>query len=266
MLVRNVSLQDLIAKMINDAKYAWPTTNPPQRPQSTLITLAFNIAYQSILLWNMHLKMHTIVLFNQLSKTFQVSTESWIFFFFMWSRSYSLHTYTGIESMKHDMCSNLCIGFTGPFEDLNNCPVCAGSWWNQARLKATNGWVKVPVKMFTTIPLGPQLQSLYWDPNMAQKMNYLHIWTQQILDEIECTQQISQINNIAMDGDYLGGVLAGDIKENNFVLITSIDGAQLYENKDSNCWLYIWIVFNLPPDQCYRKIHVHPGGFIPGPR
>jgi hypothetical protein len=116
------------------------------------------------------------------------------------------------------------------------------------------------------IPLGPQLQSLYRDPNMAQQMNYPHIRTQRILDEIKRTQQISQIDDIAMGWDYLGRVLAGNIKENNIVLMTSMDSAQLYEDKDSDCWLYIWIVFNLPPDRRYRKIHVLPGGFIPGPK
>ena len=66
--------------------------------------------------------------------------------------------------------------------------------------------------------------------------------------------------------NYLGGVLAGDIKQNDIVLMTSMDGAQLYEDKDSDCWLYLWIVVNLPPDQRYCKIHVLLGGFIPGPK
>ena len=47
--------------------------------------------------------------------------------------------------------------------------------------------------------------------------------------------------------------------------MVSLDGAQLYEDKESDCWLYIWIVINLPPDKRYRKTHVLPGGFIPGP-
>ena len=49
--------------------------------------------------------------------------------------------------------------------------------------------------------------------------------------------------------DYLGGVLAGNIKEHDVVLMASLDGAQLYEDKDSDCWLYLWVVLNLPPDR-----------------
>lgn len=65
--------------------------------------------------------------------------------------------------------------------------------------------------------------------------------------------------------DYLGPVLDGHIKENDIVLMVLIDGAQLYEHKDSDCWMYIWVLVNLSPDKQYKKIHVRPGGFIPGP-
>lgn len=49
------------------------------------------------------------------------------------------------------------------------------------------------------------------------------------------------------------------------VLFLSIDGAQLYEMKQSDCWIYIWVILDLPPDLRYKKKHVLPGGFIPGP-
>jgi hypothetical protein len=82
---------------------------------------------------------------------------------------------------------------------------------------------------------------------------------------MRATQTIPVIDDIAMGRDYLGAVLDGDIKENDIVLMVSLDGAQLYESKQSDCWMYIWIIVNLSPDKRYRKIHVRPGGFIPGP-
>ncbi len=45
----------------------------------------------------------------------------------------------------------------------------------------------------------------------------------------------------------------------------SMDGAQLYKGKKSDCWIYIWIILNLSPDRRYKKRYVVPGGFIPGP-
>ncbi|KAG1893061.1 uncharacterized protein F5891DRAFT_963520 [Suillus fuscotomentosus] len=32
--------------------------------------------------------------------------------------------YTGIKSITHDMCPDTCIAFTGPFTDLDQCPIC----------------------------------------------------------------------------------------------------------------------------------------------
>ena len=45
----------------------------------------------------------------------------------------------------------------------------------------------------------------------------------------------------------------------------AMDGAQLYQDKQSDCWIYMWVVFDLAPDLRYRKRYVLPGGFIPGP-
>ena len=45
----------------------------------------------------------------------------------------------------------------------------------------------------------------------------------------------------------------------------SLDGCQLYEHKTSDCWIYIWVILDLPPDLRYKKKHVLIGGFIPGP-
>ena len=30
----------------------------------------------------------------------------------------------GVYSMKHDMCPNTCIAYTGPFSNLSSCPIC----------------------------------------------------------------------------------------------------------------------------------------------
>ena len=46
----------------------------------------------------------------------------------------------------------------------------------------------------------------------------------------------------------------------------SIDGAQLFHNKKSDCWIYIWVILDLPPDECYKLWNVLPGGIIPGPQ
>ena len=57
----------------------------------------------------------------------------------------------------------------------------------------------------------------------------------------------------------------GLVTEYNSVLMLSIDDAQLYHSKQSDCWIYIWIVVDLTPDKCYKIQNILPGGVIPGP-
>ena len=173
--------------------------------------------------------------------------------------------YTGIEYVLHNMCLDSCVAFTGPFEDLNECPICGKSRWDEIKLRESNGQCKVPIRKFPTILLGPQLQAKYRDPDSARDMHWLHNRTRVILEEIRRTGTIPVIEDIAMGWDYLGAVLDGDIKPDNIVLVASLDGAQLYEDKDSDCWMYIFILVNLSPDKRYRKLQVLPGAFIPGP-
>ena len=45
----------------------------------------------------------------------------------------------------------------------------------------------------------------------------------------------------------------------------SLDGAQLYRDKESDCWIFVYIIHNLPPELRYTKRLVIPAGFIPGP-
>lgn len=68
-----------------------------------------------------------------------------------------------------------------------------------------------------------------------------------------------------MGHDYLSAVCAGDIQPHDIVLSVSIDGPQLYRKKQSDCWIYVWVIINLSPDKCYCKVNVLSGGFIPGP-
>ena len=48
------------------------------------------------------------------------------------------------------------------------------------------------------------------------------------------------------------------------VLLLSIDGAQLYQSKHSDCWIYIWVILDHAPDMCYKKKYILHGGFIRG--
>ncbi|KAF8576007.1 hypothetical protein K439DRAFT_1368393, partial [Ramaria rubella] len=55
-----------------------------------------------------------------------------------------------------------------------------------------------------------------------------------------------------------------DINEYDTVVMFGIDGTQLYQDKQSDCWIYIWIVIDFALDVRYKKMHVLPGGVLLG--
>lgn len=62
--------------------------------------------------------------------------------------------FTGVESIEHDMCSESCVAFTGPFSHLDNCPVCGHHRYDPIKLRTSGGRTKVALRKFVTIPLG----------------------------------------------------------------------------------------------------------------
>lgn len=171
---------------------------------------------------------------------------------------------TGVEEMKHDMCVNTCVGFTGPFESLDHCPECSEPRYNQEELEATGA--KVPRRQFSTIPVGQQLQAIHRSPEGAVALQYRNIQTQQIFDELNQSNGSKESYDDFFDGSqYLEAVNEGKIKPEDHVLMFSTDGAQLFKNKQSDCWMSIWVVLDRSPETRYQKRYVLPGVVIPGP-
>jgi hypothetical protein len=57
----------------------------------------------------------------------------------------------------------------------------------------------------------------------------------------------------------------GCFKKTDITLQFSIDGAQLCCDQQSEAWVFIWVIHNLPPELRYKKTFVIPGAIIPGP-
>ncbi|TFK65049.1 hypothetical protein BDN72DRAFT_773869 [Pluteus cervinus] len=158
--------------------------------------------------------------------------------------------FTNVTHVKTDMCPKGCLAFTGPFKDDTTCSRCGAS-----RYKSGPG--EVPRKQFSTIPLAPQIQALWRHPSSAKDMRYL-------LDQTE-NLDTSILEDFCHSSDFLSLFDQGKIQENDVFLIFSLDGAQLYRDKASDCWFFIWIILNLSPNLRYKKRYVIPGGFVPGP-
>lgn len=77
--------------------------------------------------------------------------------------------------------------------------------------------------------------------------------------------KLREYNNTTCGSDYLEAVQTGKIANHDVLVQLSLDGAQLYCDKESDCWIFVYIIHNLPPDLRYKKRFVIPAGFIPGP-
>ena len=176
---------------------------------------------------------------------------------------------TGITSIVHDMCINSCLAYTGPFSELLTCPYCG-----EPRYEAPSSGshrhknVHLPRQQFHTIPIGPQIQAQWRSPAGAREAKYRSYRTEELLSSMHPESgdlKIDIYDDFLHGFDYLQAVANGDITSDDTVLLFSFDGAQLYKNKQSDCWIAIWVLLDLHPDARYKKVKICPAFFIPGP-
>lgn len=77
-------------------------------------------------------------------------------------------------------------------------------------------------------------------------MNYRKECTEHIMAELRENNgvRLSPYSDFFDGNEYLEKVIQGDVGEGDVFLMLSIDGAQLYRYKTSNCWIYIWVVLD----------------------
>ena len=144
------------------------------------------------------------------------------------------------------MCVNTCLAYTGPFSEDETCHYCAEPRYEpiaQPRQKK-----KIARQQFYTFPVGYQLQGQCRTVIGSQNLEHRQRETTRIQAEIQENGRLANYNDFYCGKDYLDAVGAGNIKDRDICLMFSIDGAQLYQHKKSDCWIYIWVNLNLPPE------------------
>jgi len=100
----------------------------------------------------------------------------------------------------------------------------------------------------------------------ALHIKYREEYTKKIISKLTQNQgnQTSPYCDFFDGSDFLQAYRDKKSLPGDMVLLLSMDGAQLYRNKTSECWMYIWVILDLAPNIRYKKRHILPGGFIPG--
>ena len=171
-----------------------------------------------------------------------------------------LELLTGIVPVQNDMCPEAHVAYCGVFGHLDACPDpnCAQPRYDPKIFAATG--IKSPRMQFTTIPIGPILQALYHSYDSAEKLQYFVTRLEQLAE----LPHIEVYDDTCCGSEFINLFRTGGIRLGDIVLQLSLDGAQLFRDKESDCWIYVWILHMLHPDLRYTKKFVMPGGFILG--
>jgi len=152
---------------------------------------------------------------------------------------------SGVCSVGDDTCINSCIAYTGPFKDLQTCPECGEHcFWPiyqkslpAASYNSTRSSIAGNTMKSTKFTRSRLLLSCYRENNKGSR---------------SLQWKIPLIKDFFSQG-YIDGVDEKFIKEYGKVLIFSMDDAQLYASKASDCWIYIGIIFDYISGNYYRK-------------
>jgi hypothetical protein len=167
------------------------------------------------------------------------------------------------------MCPDSCCGFTGPFAEMEKCPYCKKDRyeWVEKVVDGRPKHVRQACRVFYTIPLGPALQALFRSREACVEMEYRGRATEKMKETVAAE------GHIPVYTDYIDGSLyreyehLGRIRPQDVVVVLSGDGVQLLKmKKDSNCWIYVWIILDISPESRFKKRYILPGGFVPGPK
>lgn len=174
---------------------------------------------------------------------------------------------SGVYPLYRDMCPESCAAFTGPWAELEKCPSCGADRFDQEKL--TRKGVRVPRKQCLTNPVGPMIQAFHRSVQSAEAMHYRRQCTEKMMEDFRANGNrinIRVFQDVIHGSEYWKHVMSGNIRGwKDIVLLLSLDGAQLYRMKQSDCWIYIWILLDLAPEARYKEKHVLVGGVIPGP-
>lgn len=170
---------------------------------------------------------------------------------------------SGVVGQHDDMCVNSCIGFTGPFADFDRCHKCGQGRYCPVQLAAGK---KVKRNEFITMLPGLQIQAIYRSEEGAEDLSWFYDAAKEIIDSTPLgATSLGKYFDLVSSQQLLRLVADGTIRKHDVLLMHSIDGAQLYRNKKSDCWISLWLIISISPDKRYKKLYVLPGAIIPGP-
>jgi hypothetical protein len=171
---------------------------------------------------------------------------------------------SGLKPSWVDMCPKSCMAFTG---DSQSDSTCSYKDCNEPRYRPQQSSKAKPKPRATMLfmPITPIIQAYYANAETSREMRHRDNCLKQALDAL--AQGAGMKSEFANSGNHVRHhTKLGLFKDKrDTALSISSDGAQLTMKKQSNMWLLIMVLLNLPPEMCYRANNVIIPLAIPGP-
>ena len=173
---------------------------------------------------------------------------------------------TGLSSQLVDMCPKSCMAFTGEFKDYSSCT------YVRDKSKGPCGEPRYdkkgsPRAQMQYTPIAPIIQSLYMNKETAEAMRYRHRRLQEALQKLKPNSPPTEYSDFSDSISHINHFCHSHLfkEETDTAITISGDGAQLTMKKQSDVWVLIVTILNLPPNMRSKAANIIMPLVIPGP-
>ena len=176
----------------------------------------------------------------------------------------------GLTTSFMDMCPKSCMAYTGDFESNAFCTQSKkGKVCHEPRYQPQQGSSRAkpkPRAKMLHIPIMPIIQAYYASDATSHQMCHRDYCLKETLEALVIGAGVkkSKFSDSSIHA-YHYKKMGLFTAKTDVALAISSDGAQLTVKKQSNMWLLIVVLLNLPPEMCYRAKNVIIPLAIPGP-
>ena len=244
------------------AGYRPPNHPPINDPRDRLLTSSEELSLEHYVAWVE--SRGTVKAYDLHAQILQKYTKTEILSLYM-VRKLAIKL-TGLESQLVDMCPKSCMAFTGEFKDLRFCTYIRGGQQEpcgEPRYNQNN----LPRAQMSYTPIAPVLQTLYKNRKMAEAMRYRHVHLQEALQKLEPGSSPAEYSDFSDSINHIDHYQHMQLfqDETDTAITISGDGAQLTMKKQSDVWVLVVTILNLPPNMRTKAANIIIPLVIPGP-
>jgi hypothetical protein len=239
---------------------------PDEDPQQRILSRAETLSLKHYLAWA---ESHgTVKAYNSHAKVLAEATEEEILS--LYKVKQLAMNLTGLRPSFVEMCPRSCMAFTGKHQSQSTCSYSKNCMESRYKTSHSPRAKPKPRATMLYVPIIPIIQAYYANADTSHQMRHRDNCLKDALNVIakaagkHTTVKKSEYANSDNHIHHHEGL--GLFKDStDTALSISSDGAQLTMKKQSNMWLLIVVLLNLPPEICYKTKNVIIPLAIPGP-